>query len=433
MEGLKQPNTLIKLRAMVKGLVNRQGGDIYLQDDAPFPVKVTDTKDGSVTHTEGTLLGGGAKLRQFAWNVLTTAGRQMKMDEFATANADTPGGLLYGKPLKDVKLEEIKGFIYLYLMDATTPVTKHIVEELKKPGSPYHNVVFALCAGGGIIEKDLPDAAKGIKENTNMMMYCNLMGGDAVMQAGMGTSSEFAYSVVNGCRDSRLLVYPMKGQDEHTSNGQFITALFPKLVTQINATNYAKALDDLVTYRQTNPMRAYGVDYVRGILNEYTISDLAADILLDDKPLEDYVDAALINVSDPHLKVAYRVMKICVQMLDQLEGEVKKLDAKTTGELAGGTYPYKDALNNYKDGQFIIALRRHKKHAFKDTQDATKFFQDPDAICNFLEIDRKLFDDVYKETLTGRVVEALQPGAALVPVCARYALEKISDIVKMGV
>jgi hypothetical protein len=427
--GLNQPNTLLQLRSMVTALVNKPGGDVYTKTRTVGGKGVKD---------------GGEELRDFAWSVIQQAGVQLPAETLLKPNISTIGGFVYGKggptdpKLSGLHLDQVKGFVYLYLSDATSVVAKHIYDQLHKGNTGYENIVFAICAGGAFNAAHLPAAASDIPQKTNTMMYCNLMGADAVMQAGMGTSSEFAYSVVNGCRDAKLLVWPMEGQDEHASNARFVNGLFPSNVTQIGALNFVKALDDLVNYRNAKqPLQSYGVEYVRGILSDYTIAETAADVLLDDEPLMEQVEAALLNVSEPRLRVTYRLMKICVQMLDQLEGPEKVLKTNIPGAKSeDGEWPYTTVLDNGTKGKFVIALKRGDKarRFFKTTDEAHTFFSTPALIAQFLEVDEKVLETVYKETkVADRVLEALQPGDQLVSGFARYALKDISDIVKSGV
>jgi hypothetical protein len=423
-EGMKQPNTLILLRSMVKAL-NDQAKGLYTQEWTGLQWR----------KNQG---DGGGKLRSLIWNAIQDAGVQLSANQLAAATGST-GGFVYGAdphktPLKGLKLEDIKGFVYLYLMDATNDVAKYIAAQLNKGNLAYQNIVFALCASGGIDISKLPQELNGIPQNHNVMMYCNLMGGDAVMQAGMGTSSEFAYSVVNGCTDSRLLVWPMGGQDEHASNARFVNALFPSKVTQIGKESFISALDTLVKLRNTKgrELKAYSASYVNAILSNYTIAETAADVLLDDKELSTQVEDALLNVSNPDLKSTYRLMKICVQMLDQLEGPDKPMPKGGT-KTGDGDYPYQNFL---KPGErFVIGLKRGVYHTFKDEHDAITFFSNVNQIATFLDInDVENFTKIYNETgIALKVIKALQPAESLVSQFAGYVLKDISDVVKTGV
>jgi hypothetical protein len=410
---LSQPNTLINLSKMVKSL------------QATFPDDFQGHRDAEV-------------YRNFAWSVIQKAGKQLSLQDLENANAETAGFFCAGD-LSKLQRKDIKGLIYIYLMDATLPAAQYIANQFKggKLKAEYEQILFAFCASGAIDVAKLGDDPKGIAsvENVkNVMMYCNLLGGDAMMQAGMGTSSEFAYSVINGCSDSKLLVWPMEGQDEHASNARFMAQLFPKNVTQIGKLNFGFALDDLVKARTTakdGQWKPYGFNYIEAITNDNTIAAAAAAVLFEERALAQEVVDALLNVSNPDLKCTYRLMKICVQMLDQLEGPNKPTKG---GEKPGdGPFPYGKFL---KPGdQFVIGLKQGVYKTFKNPQEAIQFFGDPVLIANFLQIaDVKNFAKIYADTeIAAKVIEALKPGDQLVQGFARYALKDIADRVKSGV
>jgi hypothetical protein len=317
---------------------------------------------------------------------------------------------------------------------------KHIAAQLKggKLKAAYEKMVFVFC-GAGALDQTKLDAlklgGKSIKEVelvNNVLLHCNLMGGDGLMQAGMGTSSEFAYSVASGCTDSKLLCWPIAGQAEHASNARLMAKLLPKNVTMIDANSFGIELDKLVQHRAEKGMQHYDERrYIEGILNPLTIATSAATAILDDPKVNADVQLALESVPDPDLRAAYRLVKICVQVLDQLEGP-----AKPKGAASGdGEYPYKVK----KQGELVVGLKHGVYKTFNDPGEAIKFFSRPEDIAAFLESKPEDFKTTY-EQMTGIlqiVIEALHmqalPAEELRRVVAAHALSKVSDVIKTGV
>lgn len=371
--------------------------------------------------------------RRFVLNFFKNYGRQLAVEHLPESDSSASGIVWGSGPLTSMNPDKVTGIVYLYVSQYTPKVLKYIHQALtdtsttgtkKALTEAYKSTLFVLCAPDTIdpmrikihLKMPHPEDAKvpvPIRQATNALALCYLAGADGISQGGAGTLSEYAYLAAGSGGFSRLLCWPMGGQDEQQSNAQFMKKLYAGFFDVVEEKSFGAALDELVALRVRLPDNGYWGSYLTNVINsQLTVADQAADILLADAPaIDSDVELALKNKSaqSSGLRATYRLLKICVQMFDQLEGPVQlKVDnpvkQKGLNFLAQG-YRYQDFLH---EGRYVIAVTSQKTLQITDAAAAIKLFSNHDDVEHFIGCDKGELDGKAFHSLTGPLLAALK-------------------------